>query len=240
MSPIDAEVLLVLALVALYLQDSASLLHFDEVLVAGDRRGWQVTTGSELEMRGRFLQVPNPLLPARTRFRASWLRPADGPAEDPEALARFAGRLWAVRGGCIVAGAALLVALPALLVTTHDPAWLLAPLGTAYLAIVAMLAALSAQRAALGLSRWKLAALCAESLLCPPHAINLYRRLCALRGFRGDPIAFAARTMPAPSRARLRAAIAARADLFTLADEDAGGQVAGLRAARARVTQALA
>lgn len=240
MSIVDAELLLALALVALYVQDSASLLHFDDVLIAGNRGGWHVSTGADFEMRGRFLLIPNPLLPARTLFRSSWLHPADGPVEEPEALARYAGRLWPVRGGCIIAGAALLIALPALLLTTHDPVWLLSALGTAYLAIVAMLAVLFAQREALGLGGWKLAALAAESLLCPPHAVNLYRRLCALRGFRGDPIAFAARTMKPQARARLRASIDARVALFALADEDTGGHVAGLQAARARVAEALA
>ena len=71
MNPPDAELLLAIALVALYLQDSALLLHFDEVLVEGASRGWRVSTGAGLELRGRFLSIPNPLWPMRSRFRAS-------------------------------------------------------------------------------------------------------------------------------------------------------------------------
>jgi len=74
-SHVETEVLLVAGILAFYLLDSARLLHFDELQVAATRRGWTVTTGSDLEMRGRFVLVPNPLLPARTRFHASWLPP---------------------------------------------------------------------------------------------------------------------------------------------------------------------
>ena len=235
----NAELLLAVALVALYLQDSASLLHFDEVLVAGGRRGWRVSTGSGLEVRGRFLFVPNALLPMQTLFRASWLHPADGAPEDPEALASFAKSLWPIRIGCVLAGIALLVALPALLLASRDPWWLLAALGAGYLAIAAMLAVLFARRGSLGLDGHRFASLAAESLLCPPHAVNLYRRLCALRGFRGDPVAFAARTMPADARQRLRAGIDARIALFALAD-DHDGRAAALEAARERIAGALA
>lgn len=237
MNPQGAELLLAIALVALYVQDSASLLHFDDVLVAGGRRGWRVSTGSGLELRGRFLFVPQPLLPAQTLFRSSWLHPAEGAVEDPDALASYAKRLWPIRILCMFAGAAVLVALPALLLTTRDPWWMLGALCAAYLAIVAMLVVLSAQRKALAMTRGKLASLAAESLLCPPHAVNLYRRLCALRGFRGDPIAFAARAMPGDQRQRLRAAIEARIALFALADDDSSGP---LRAARERIAGALA
>ena len=239
MTPQGAELLLAVALVALYVQDSASLLHFDEVLVAGIRRGWRVSTGSGLEVRGRFLSVPNALLPAGTVFRSSWLHPAEGPVEDPGALALYAKRLWPVRIGCMLAGAAILVALPVLLLTSRDPGWMLGALGTAYLAIAAMLVVLFVQRKALGLAGGKLASLAIESVICPPHAVNLYRRLCALRGFRGDPVLFAAGTMPEDERRQLHAAIDARIALFALADDD-DSRTAALHAARERIDGALA
>lgn len=242
MTPFDTELLLAAGIVAFYLFDSARLLHVDELLVESRGRGWRVRLGARLELRGRFVWIPNALLPARTALPASWLAPAagEGGDDDPDALRRFARRLWPVRAGCIAAGALVLVAIPALLLAAHDPVWLLAALLAALAVTAAMLAVVFAQRAALGLDNRTCVALAAECLLCPPCAPNLYRKLCGLRGFCGDPIAFAARHLPPRERARLRHDIDARIALFATADEDAGGTVADIRRAQARIHEALA
>ncbi|MCD9031156.1 hypothetical protein LDO32_05355 [Luteimonas sp. Y-2-2-4F] len=240
MTPLDAELLLAAGIVAFYLFDSARLLHVDELLVESRGRGWRVRLGSRLELRGRFVWLPNALLPARTALPASWLAATAGDGDDPEALRRFAHSLWPVRAGCIVAGALVLAAIPALLLAAHDPVWLLATLVAALLVTAAMLAVVFRQRAALRLDRRKFLALAAESLLCPPCAPNLYRKLCGLRGFRGDPVAFAARHLAARERERLRDDIDARIALFDAADEGAGGAVADIRRAQARIREALA
>ena len=231
----DAEVLLVIALAARYLQDSALLLHFEEVLVEGDGRRWRVSAGTGRELRGRFLSIPNPLLPMRTRFRASWLHAGAAEPDTPGELARHARLLWPVRLGCTLTGVVLLGVMPWLLLGSPDPLQLLVALASAWLLIIAMLAYLALRRATLQMSRRQLAGLAAEALLCPPHAINLYRQLCAMRGFRGDPIAFAASQLPDHERQRLRASIDARLDLFALADHAAGSRGAVLAAARMRV-----
>ena len=238
MSHVETEVLLVAGILAFYLLDSARLLHFDELQIAATRRGWQVSTGSDLEMRGRFVLVPNPLLPARTRFHASWLPPGGEVVEDAEALRRFARGLWPVRAGCVVVGVLVLVALPALLLAFRDPAWLLAVLAASTLVTLAMLLAVFRQRATLRLDARGLLALSAESLLCPPCAPNLYRKLCDRRGFRGDPVAFAARHLPRDAQQRLHAAIDARIALFALADED-DGRAGDVRAAQQRIRTQL-
>jgi len=237
-SHVETEVLLVAGILAFYLLDSARLLHFDELQVAATRRGWQVSTGSDLEMRGRFVLVPNPLTPARTRFHASWLPPGGGVVEDAEALDRFAHRLWPVRAGCVVVGLLVLVALPGLLLAFRDPAWLLAVLAAATLVTLSMLLVAFRRRGELRLDARALLALSAESLICPPCAPNLYRKLCARRGFRGDPIAFAARHLPAEAQQRLHAAIEARIALFALADED-DRRSGDVRAARQRIRSQL-
>lgn len=237
MNVLSAEVLLAAALVALYLQDSALLLHFDEVLVEGGSRGWRVSTGPGLELRGRFLAIPGSLLPMRPRFRASWLAPRAGPLDSAQSLARHARLLWPVRIGCMLAGVVILAVMPWLLLGSRDPVQLLVALATAWGLTVSMCAYLALRRAALGLARGQVARLALESLLCPPHAINLYRRLCALRGFHGDPVAFAAAQLPADARARLRAAIDARLDLFAQLDPQGSGRLA---AARTRIAAQLA
>ncbi|MGY1519030.1 hypothetical protein [Luteimonas sp. A482] len=239
MNLLEAEVLLAVALVALYLQDSALLLHFDEVLVEGDDRGWRVSTGTGLELRGRFLSIPNPLLPMRTRLRASWLHTGVLAAETPAELARYARMLWPVRLGCTLTGVVLLGVIPWLLLGPRDPLQLLAALAATWLLIIGMLAYLALRRVTVQISRRQLGGLAMEALLCPPHAINLYRQLCSMRGFRGDPVAFAASQLPDRERQRLQASIDARLDLFALADETAGDRGAALASARARVAGLL-
>ncbi len=234
-----AEILLVAALLALYLQDSALLLHFDEVLVERDGRGWRVSTAPGFEARGRFLSVPNPLLPMRTRLRAGWLHADGRPADTPQRLARFERLLWPVRLGCTLTGVVLLGVVPWLLLDYRDPVALVAALAVAWLLILGMLAWVARLRAHLPLSPRALAGLALEALLCPPHAINLYRRLCAMRGFRGDPIRFAASQLPTDARRRLQTSIEARLDLFALADDAPSQRSRQLAAARARASALL-
>ncbi|WP_334178594.1 hypothetical protein [Pseudoxanthomonas sp.] len=231
-----SEWLLVAGILAFYVHDAARLAYFDEVVVAGGRQ-WRVAVEAAVEMRGRFLWIPSPLLPARTALRASWLAPADqGDTDTQESLATFARSLWPIRAGCVVAGMIVLIALPALLLWAAPPTWLLACLVAWLLVSLALVGTVVAQRRRLGLSGRQVASLATECLLCPPYTANLYRKLCDLRGFRGDPIAFAA-TLPATQRQALLAAIECRIALFGTSD----GEVAcKLQQARSRIRIALA
>lgn len=232
---LDAELLLALGIWGFYLQDSASLLHFDDLLVSGGRRGWRVWTGSEMEMRGRFLFLPNPLLPGQTVFRASWLDPAASPADGPRSLLRFTRRLMPLRVGCNVAGCLLLVVIPWILLTTGNPVWLLGALIGCSAATLGMLLHLFSIRKKIGLETRSLAKLAIESLLCPPLAINLYRKLCLRRPFKGDPALFAARQLPVNARLELRKSIDQRIGLLLLASEGMDSNTGKLHAAQSRI-----
>ena len=244
MSHIETEVLLVAGILAFYLLDSARLLHFDELQIAMTRRGWRVGAGSDLEMRTRFVLLPHPLRPAQTQFYASWLPPGGDTVDEAADLRAFARMLLPVRAGCIVTGVLVLLVIPALLLAFRDPAWLLSVLAANLLVTLAMLGVVFHRRVALRLGSRKLLALSAESLLCPPCAPNLYRKLCAARGLRGDPIAFAARHLSPDAQQRLRAAIDRRIALFALADDIAGDavetRVGDVRAAQQRIRSVLA
>lgn len=239
MSHVETEFLLVAGILAFYLFDSARLLHFDDLEIAPARGAWRIVPGGTLEVRGRFLHLPNPLWPAGTRFIAGWLHPAAA-IEDADAVRNFARGLWPVRAGCMLVAGLVLVAIPLLLLVHRDPAWLLAALAAASLVTLAMLALLFARRKALRLDTRRLLALSAESLLCPPCAPNMYRKLCAWRGWRGDPVAFAAHHLPSAARPALRAGIEARIALFALVDDDEDGRVGAVHAARGRIRSELA
>src|SRR5688500_14558936 len=74
----QAEELLMLLTIGLYLYESALLLHINEGVVAPTRGGsWRVRFGSShLSFRGKELYVPPPFLPHRPEFRLLWGLPS--------------------------------------------------------------------------------------------------------------------------------------------------------------------
>lgn len=218
---VSSEWLLVAGILAFYLQDASRLVYFDDVIVSGGRR-WRVAVEAVTEMRGRFLWIPSPLWPARTTLHASWLAPSDGtPADTAEDLRAFARLLWPVRMGCVLAGMVVLLAIPYLLLSAAPPTWLLGALLAWLVTTLAMLACVALRRRPLGLTPRRFATLATECLLCPPYAVNLYRKLCDQRGFRGDPVAFAADNLSPRERQRLLDTIERRIALFAQSsDED--------------------
>lgn len=217
----SSEWLLVAGILAFYLQDAARLAYFDDVVVSGGRT-WRVAVEAVTEMRGRFLWIPSPLLPARTTLHASWLTHEAATPDTAEDLRAFARLLWPVRVGCVMVGLVVLVAIPYLLLSSAPPTWLLGALLAWLLTTLAMLAWLALRRRRLGLTRRRLVTLTSECLLCPPYAVNLYRKLCDQRGFRGDPVAFAAGNLSPQEQQRLLAAIERRIALFAQSsDQDA-------------------
>ncbi|MDI9237657.1 hypothetical protein QLQ15_01885 [Lysobacter sp. LF1] len=180
------DVLLVVGVIALYLQDSAMLLHYDEVVLTRDASRWHATAGGTLEFRGRRLFVPDAWRPTRAAFRTSWLQARN---ERPRTqLGHFIGGLAAVRRGCRWLWALLLVGLPVLLWVFPHP-----------LALLALTVLVYATTAWLGWRVWRFRRVLElqprealsmgfELLCCPPHAINLVRRLSLRRGLDGDAI----------------------------------------------------
>lgn len=183
---LSMEVLLVAGVFALYLQDSALLLHYDEIVLTRGAR-WNVSTGGPLEFRGRRLFLPDPWAPTQPVFRTSWLGEAQ-PDRPRTQRHHFLASLSAVRAGCRVLWALLMLALPLLLWAFPHPLALLALTAAVYASTTWLAVQVWRCRRVFELERRDALAMAFELLCCPPHAINLVRRLSLRRGLREDAL----------------------------------------------------
>lgn len=181
------EVLLVVGVFALYLQDSALLLHYDEIALERGATRWHASTGGPLEFRDRRLYLPDPLRPTQPIFRVSWLRGADGERSRSNVM-HFVAALGVLRGGCRCLWALLMVVLPALLWAYPHPLAMLALVAAVYATSAWLAWCVWRHRRAFELADRAALAMGFELLCCPPHAINLVRRLSLRRGLHGDAI----------------------------------------------------
>lgn len=228
------EVLLVLGVVALYLQDLLSLLHYDELVLVHAGRRWRASTGGS-QWAGRYLHVSNPLAPGRALFRASWLAcPPDGDTASTS-LPHFLDALQPFRIVARLMWLELLVALPLLLWVFPHPLAVLALFAVIYASAACLALQLWRYRRVLELANRDLALLAFEVLACPPYAINVVRRLGLRRGLPDDTLAFAARILDARELSRLRAAIESRISLASDLGAVSDPRQRSLQSARSRL-----
>lgn len=208
------EWLLVIGIVAFYLQDAAVLLHYDEFVVGGTGRRWRVGAGTT-EWSGRYLWLPNPLAPHVAWFRGAWPGQADGgsTADPSSAMQDYLTALAPFRAGTVGLAVVLLAVVPLLLWRFPHPLALLVALGVAYGLVAVQVGLLWRRRAALGVSAQAVRWLAVECLACPPHAINLVRKL-TLRHGPADAAAVATAWADATGRDRLDQVMSQRRALF--------------------------
>lgn len=208
------EWLLVAGVIAFYLQDAVVLLHYDEFVVSGGARGWHGATGG-IEWSGRFLWLPNPLAPHEAAFLGTW-EPADRAAAGSHggaSLDAFLAALLPFRVGALALGVVLMAGLPLLLWLYPHPVALLGALGLAYAIVGCLVLVLWRRRERFGLGARTVGWLAFECLACPPHAINLVRKL-ALRHGPCDAAAIVAFRLAAGDHDQLEQAMSHRRLLF--------------------------
>ncbi|HEY5804262.1 MAG TPA: hypothetical protein VIT90_11265 [Lysobacter sp.] len=205
------ELLLVVGILALYLQDSMLLLHYDEVVLERSGWRWRASTGSGFELSGRRLHLPNPWRPTDAMFRQTWLDDGAATASGSWAgLNHFVAALAALKGGCRLLWLLLLLALPLLLWRFPHPLALLVLAAIVYATCGWLVVQLLRYRRVFGLTKREAAAIGFEAMCCPPHAINLVRRLTLRRGLRGNAIDVAHRVLQGEDAARIGQAIGER------------------------------
>jgi hypothetical protein len=209
---LQAEIALMLAVAGLYLYDSAFLLYGNEgVVSATGRNGWAVRFGSAIQLCGRNLFIPSPLLAHRPIFRLMWKEEVSAAAVDRDWTERralfepLAPLVWGML-------ASLFVLLPLGLFTRLGDAMVLAAVALLYLNILALLGWLAFKRAAFGVTGRRLAALAFEALVCSPFALNLVRKISAEMSVHEDLIHAARRLQKAEDWDASRKQIIARID----------------------------
>lgn len=238
-----AELLLMLAVAGFYLQDSMLLLHYDELVFTESNRRWRASAGSAFQLDGRHLLLPNPLTPARGMFRASWLSDGAGNSTEGSAganwpgLRHFISALAPLKATCNLLGGLQLIILPLLLWRYPHPQVLLILLALIYANVGVLVWHLWRRRRVLQLSGRAIAVMGFEAIACPPHAINLVRKLCLRRGLQGDAIVAAGQLLGREDAAEARAMIDGRIAMAIEFNGEASDCGPRLLAARQRLEE---
>src|SRR3546814_3069414 len=130
----------------------------------------------------------------------------DAPSAIPEAssLEPVLKALRPLQVGVTLLAALLLVGVPALLWRYPHPLALLALTAAIYLVALLLVISLWRRREAFGLDRRTAACLAFESVACPPHALNLVRKLGLRKPLPGHAMSMANDPLDAPRLAEGR------------------------------------
>jgi hypothetical protein len=208
------EVLLPIGAIGLYLFDSAALLYGNEVIFTLQSGRWKWSGGSELILRGRRLYLPNPFTPQPLSLRACWSENRlDQVADNIAKIAALRRKLRPLGILDQLLLILLVFAMPAVIEFLGTGPALLVVFAACYLTVLVMIGLLYTQRAHLGLSTRQLLALSLDSVLCPPFAINLVRKIGLRQNLAGDAVVFAKENLPPAAFSDLVAAICKRLEM---------------------------
>jgi hypothetical protein len=192
------ELALMLVMAGLYVYDSVAMLAVNEALLVQTGRRWRVAFGiHHYRLAGREPCIPNPFTPHRRVYRMSWAVEAAGRGD-----ARFMAslgddaRFRALRPHIWAMAVALFALLPAGLFSSWGHGVALIAVALFYLSALSALSLLHARRGAFGIDGKAVASIAVQSLVCPPFALNLLRKLCAAQRPAGDLLASAALLLP--------------------------------------------
>jgi hypothetical protein len=177
-------VLLALALVGVYLFDSASFLCVGEAMVASrGRRLVRVQFGARFELAGRRVWLPNPFTPFRPAFRIDWDlsgRSVNDAVETGQQMRDLLQAIGVLRVLASLCGALAVIVAPAALLLRQEPLFLAAVVACFALAITSVIV-LSFKRKALGLKVSQVCTLGFVAIVCIPCAPNLPRAIALQR-----------------------------------------------------------
>ena len=233
------DAILLMGLVAgLYLFDSALLLHGNEgVLSTSGAKRWTVHIGfRDLELRGKHVYLPNPLVPHRPLFRLAWSFTGQS-ASAREDWDKYRVIVRPIAPAICGMAIALFGLLPLGFFTRLGDAALIAALVLLYASVCAALIWVWHNRSRFDLNRSRFAALAFESLVCSPLALNLARKLCARVSVREDLVAAARRLQTSDDWQKTRFQLMMRLNEAIESEEEHSPRMAGLIEQRRRLAE---
>lgn len=166
--------------ILIYICDAALLLYRNEVILIAKFRGrYDVKFGnSDLTFLGKILFIPNLFLPHQPLYRLSW-EPCERTADvgDDEVLEATKQRLLGFAPYLWVMFVSLYVLLPVGLYIRHGLIVLLLSALWFYTMTIMTLILIYLERKTIGISNSRFTAICFESLICAPCALNITRKV---------------------------------------------------------------
>jgi|TARA_B100000929_G_scaffold232346_1_gene188830 hypothetical protein len=183
------EVLLVLGIIGFYFYDAFMLLSLNELILLKSSKSWSYkfpTLGFQLLRKFPF--VPNLLTPNVALFKVMW--PTKDDHLDLKALDVFIKSLIPIQITEIILFFLILICLPIVAFIYGSGVKLLIVFSAVYVLIVGALIYIFTQKNNLQLTNNKFVSIAFESIVCPPFALNMVRKITLNYSIPTDPYIF--------------------------------------------------
>lgn len=170
------------------------LLYANELVYLHTKGRWSFITATSLsQLSGRYLYLPNLLMPEKAMFRVCWSTSSSHTKhdQDDEVLHHLLAAIDSLRYLIYLLWALLIIALPFTLIFAGTNMTFLLVLGLVYGVIVALLVKVFLKRSDFNLSKRSFAKIAFDSLACAPLALNMVRKITLRYSLASDPITFA-------------------------------------------------
>lgn len=235
---VPVEIWLVLGIIGFYLYDSVLMLSPNELVLMESGGRWHCfVPRTDVQFGGKYLFLPNPLLPVQTLYRLDWLTPSADRVDSAALKGFLAGQRY-LRPVVGVLFILLAFALPAAVALVVPLRLTLALLGETYLFICVALALIYWQRAALKLDGKGVAKLASDALLCAPFSLNLVRKLGLGYAWRGDTLQYAREVLKPEAFEEMKTSLLRRIERDLEMTEDGDAHSTALIAVRQRLVEA--
>ena len=183
------EVLLVLGVFGFYFYDSFMLLNINELILTRSSKNWSYQFPIlSFQLLKKFPFLPNLLTPNAALFKVLW--PTNDDNLDSKALDVFIKSLIPIQITVIILLLLILIYLPIVAFIYGSGAELLIIFSTIYIVIASILIYIFTQKNNLHLTNIKFISIAFESIVCPPFALNMVRKISLNYSINIDPYLF--------------------------------------------------
>lgn len=175
----SSELLLIIAIIAFYLFDSAILLYSNEVLLTESSGKWKLLCpNNNIFILNKLFYMPNPLIPINPLFRLYWTNmEAESEFISNNLLNNFIRVLIPLKLLTAILFSFLIFGVPIILTKFGSRHEFIILLIAIYANILSIIIYIGLNRGKFNLSLKKYIFIIFESFVCAPYAINLVRKL---------------------------------------------------------------